>query len=168
VSGYFADPDVTPEESAAALDRLAAKHGVTAEVAAIREAGQNGAMDLVSFLRARLDEDEQAAKLVPQPYRLYVSAEGRVDEPLEDEEHGGYRQWPHGEDWMPDHITNWSLIYDPARVLAEVGAKRQIVELEICLACHVESQPCDHRDATLRLLALPYADHPDYRQEWRP
>jgi hypothetical protein len=26
------------------------------------------------------------------------------------------------------------------------------------------SYPCD----TLKLLALPYADHPDYRDEWRP
>lgn len=43
MSGYFADPDVTPEESAAALDRLAAEYGVAEDVAAIREAGQNGA-----------------------------------------------------------------------------------------------------------------------------
>lgn len=29
---------------------------------------------------------------------------------------------------------------------------------------HDLSIPCP----TLRMLALPYADHPDYRQEWRP
>ena len=40
---------------------------------------------------------------------------------------------------------------------------------ETCVATfswgsEVVSGPC----ATLRLLALPYADHPDYREEWRP
>jgi hypothetical protein len=67
---------------------------------------------------------------------------------------------------------------DP-RVLAECATKRQIIELHglndgtdwpVCLVCcdsagyEAELYPC----ATLRLLAVPYADHPDYRQEWRP
>ena len=85
----------------------------------------------------------------------------------------------------------------PARLLAECEAKRRIVELhdhgdQACWEMHrgvygpgwpegsyaVEGQawahpslecvperndPCD----TIRLLALPYADHPDYREEWR-
>ncbi|MFF7130415.1 DUF6221 family protein [Streptomyces sp. NPDC008240] len=40
-----------------------------------------------------------------------------------------------------------------------------------CTTCHVEDgviessgQPCE----TLRLLALPYVNHPDYREEWKP
>ena len=64
-----------------------------------------------------------------------------------------------------------------ARILAECGAKRRI------LALHASGQPwceCGVWDTTehgepgyeicptLRLLALPYADHPDYDQEWRP
>jgi hypothetical protein len=64
------------------------------------------------------------------------------------------------------------------RVLAECGAKRRIVELV------TEEQPldqghweghgsgerwvADHAPEVLRLLALPYAGHPDYRAEWRP
>jgi hypothetical protein len=62
------------------------------------------------------------------------------------------------------HIARW----DPARVLAECEAKRRIVEL-------VLDRPIrDHGDCkcescwTLRLVALPYADHPDYRAEWKP
>jgi len=58
--------------------------------------------------------------------------------------------------------------YDPARVLAECEAKRRIVEL-------FPNHP-DHSDGwgnaggrVLELLALPYADHADYREdEWRP
>lgn len=59
----------------------------------------------------------------------------------------------------------------PARVLAECEAKRQIV------AAHADDHkfcgdevilepgaPCD----TLLTLAAVYADHPDYRDEWRP
>lgn len=45
-----------------------------------------------------------------------------------------------------------------ARVLAEIEAKRRIVEWF--------TKPSDL--LILRCLALPYADHPDYRQEWKP
>jgi hypothetical protein len=53
------------------------------------------------------------------------------------------------------------------RVLAECAAKRAIVEY---------AQECDRMlgaepviaDHFLRILAVPYADHPDYREEWRP
>ena len=52
----------------------------------------------------------------------------------------------------------------PERVLAECEAKRRIVTTQL------QPYPAGHAPATLvlRLLALPYADHPDYRQEWRP
>lgn len=59
--------------------------------------------------------------------------------------------------------------HDPARVLAEVEAKRQIVEH------HGEPHECPEYDVawdspcpTLRHLAAVYADHPDYREEWKP
>lgn len=60
--------------------------------------------------------------------------------------------------------------HDPARVLAECEAKRRIVESLI------DMEPVeDERKGqvvTLRWvchsLALPYADHPDYREEWKP
>ena len=71
-------------------------------------------------------------------------------------------------------------VYDPARVLAECAAKRRIVELhepngETCSVCALqdgskygdgwgaEDWPC----STLRALALPYADHEAFREEWR-
>jgi hypothetical protein len=54
--------------------------------------------------------------------------------------------------------------HDPARVLAECEAKRRIVDSEG--SPYVEGHVPATR--TLRFLALPYADHPDYRQEWKP
>ena len=55
------------------------------------------------------------------------------------------------------------------RVLAECESKRRIITL-----CGVDPlQPGAlllrvQTDAVVRLLALPYADHPDYREQWRP
>lgn len=72
-------------------------------------------------------------------------------------------------------------VYDPRLELADIEAKRRIVELhhisdedvydadgierpgKDCTECWDEF-PCD----TLRLLALPYAEHSDYREEWKP
>jgi len=56
----------------------------------------------------------------------------------------------------------------PVRLVAELDAKRRIVEY-----CS-EQLPADDRNGSgargitvLLLLALPYADHPDYRPEWQ-
>jgi len=67
----------------------------------------------------------------------------------------------------------------PPRVLAECAAKRRIIalhepghecsqydrdgEIDNFLYCH-DFEDC----STMYLLALPYADHPNYRDEWRP
>lgn len=76
------------------------------------------------------------------------------------------------------HIARWN----PAGVLAECEAKRRIVEahpdghepgeaIPFCATCEPEGpwNLANHRYpcTTQRLLALPYADHPDYREEWR-
>jgi hypothetical protein len=85
--------------------------------------------------------------------------------------------------------------HDPARVLVEVEAKRRIVDMYLPPGVSPHPGPCvnfegqdpagydehdscarhlaasGHRfrtDYVLRLLALPYVDHPDYREEWRP
>ena len=49
------------------------------------------------------------------------------------------------------HIARW----DPARVVAECESKRRILERH------------EQDEEILRVLALPYADHRDYRDEWR-
>ena len=50
------------------------------------------------------------------------------------------------------------------RILDECEAKRRIVDK----VYDVRGVAGIHLDEVLRLLALPYADHPDYRDEWRP
>jgi hypothetical protein len=76
------------------------------------------------------------------------------------------------------HVTRWQ----PARVLAECKAKRLMVETYERLWNRAEEirravgneQSASARllyagvEMVLPLLALPYADHPDYREEWRP
>lgn len=73
------------------------------------------------------------------------------------------------------HIAQW----DPARVLAECEAKRLAIEAawgdhlkledEWGYARHEEQMSAegDNPDV-VEALAWPYADHPDYRQEWAP
>ena len=120
--------------------------------------------NLTEFLLARIAEDEAAAH----------HARGLL---------GMDAQWHTAEHLRERgltiadarHVERWS----SARVLAECEAKRRIVELHDCVhECIGDGNltadpnlqdgayggPCD----TLLLLALPYADHPDYRDEWRP
>jgi hypothetical protein len=62
------------------------------------------------------------------------------------------------DDGSPTPIGMW----DPDRVLAEVAAKRAIVD---------KATDYDERwalDEVLRHIAAPYADHPDYDEAWRP
>lgn len=113
-------------------------------------------MTLVEFLLARIAEDEAVA----------VATRGNWNAlPWKASDRGiaGPVDGPFG---------HAAVVIDPARVLAECEAKRRIVELHPSViddgqtVCSEEQAewPCP----TLRLLALPYADHPDYRDEWRP
>lgn len=140
--------------------------------------------DLASYLLARLDEDEQVAQAT-RPHGLKPAVWGV--EPWYDgtEERCDLRDYPLGdltfrgglEVTTAAHIARW----DPARVLAEVEAKRRIVEHHLperpdlqkyepqaCAVCVYDNAgtelfPCP----TLRLLAQPYAEREDFRQEWR-
>jgi len=71
-------------------------------------------------------------------------------------------------------------VHQRARVLAECDAKRRIIEaadeatgLDMQVDSEFRIERRDERqepyigDVILRALALPYADHPDYREEWR-
>jgi hypothetical protein len=82
------------------------------------------------------------------------------------------------DDETAEHIARW----DPARVLAEVDAKRRILDevvedatgLDMSVDLDRRTRPRDEvtepylGDVLVRLLALPYADRPGYREEWRP
>lgn len=129
-------------------------------------------MNLTEFLLARIAEDEAPTwELVPYRCKPGCCAPagwvGHRCLICGTEEFGG----------TVDAITETATEHDErihhrSRVLAECDAKRRIVGL------HTDQ----HDDAgdplsydypyvgctTLRLLALPYANHGAYRQEWRP
>ena len=114
-------------------------------------------MTLTEFLLARIAEDESAVE----------------DWPID----GPWGAHPDGGMWVDSYARP---IYAPrARVLAEVEAKRRIVEdvhfdgsgdyvQPWCSTCSDDENLVDLPCQTLRLLALPYADHPDCDEEWRP
>ncbi len=124
-------------------------------------------MNLDEFLLARIAEDKRVA----------MDAAG-------DDGQGRWSADVVGTGPVGPHSTAHVVRHDPARVLAECSAKRQIV-----LACRdarpeikfLGARPPGMADfpiaahgqhqlaaLTLALLALPYADHPHYRPEWRP
>lgn len=110
--------------------------------------------DLADFILQRIAEDEAAARQVPTDILQDGLERGAVS------------------------INQFRAVrhFSPDRLLARCKADRRIVEEHgdggsYCGVCAVglwhlerESMPC----STLKLLALPYAGHPDYRQEWRP
>ena len=123
--------------------------------------------DLVQWLRAQLDAD---AAEIADPY--------------------AEKAW-HTRDCAihPDAWGNEGSSCDcgvPARVLREVEAKRRIVEIHRvvggfededmtdlgsgCSECGYSAEYGDRGGwcETLRLLALPYEDRPDYQEAWRP
>lgn len=138
-------------------------------------------MTLVEFLRARLDmEAEIAREATPGPWqnaptpRHRPTTSGRSEEAVfaSPPDMGTVVVATTGEPSErrnlvnAEHIARW----DPARVLAEVEAKRRIVD-----RCEYEMSGYAGTGAqvatphlVLRLLALPYAAHPEYDPAWRP
>ena len=134
-------------------------------------------MTLTEFLLQRIGEDEAAA-------RAGISSQADPENGwglIETRGFAGLTLSPHvghiHERVQGEHIIRWH----PARVLAECEAKRRIVEAAdeaTGLDMQVDSEfRVGFRDTStepylgdviLRALALPYADHPDYRGEWKP
>ncbi|MER6350694.1 DUF6221 family protein [Streptomyces sp. NPDC001634] len=140
--------------------------------------------DLMQFLRSRLDEDERRARLMeqhyPSPWEMsdrgwmaHVVANGPVFREVVRLE-----QW-HGQPegiWLGEVIQH-AARHDPGRVLREIDTKRRLLKVherlpvgEFCSTCDAPSgiPGMPYGCVTLRLLALPYADHHDYCEEWRP
>jgi predicted NAD-dependent protein-ADP-ribosyltransferase YbiA (DUF1768 family) len=141
--------------------------------------------DFATFLRARLDEDEALAREAPEgPWHI-----GNAVDPTKTcnvHTFPGARLVADGLNWLvAEHIAR----HNPARVLRDIEARRALLALHephqqpgrysdvndratwmtCCSMCQVDMvQEGDWPCETLRLLALSYADHPDYRQEWRP
>jgi hypothetical protein len=108
--------------------------------------------ELAEFLLARIDEEGSLANSAHKDAQTL----GPITDDL--------RADP--DDHRVGHMFRWS----PARVLADCEAKRRIVEDYLAqLNSHQSGWDArTPRDYPLRALALPYADHADYRDEWRP
>jgi Family of unknown function (DUF6221) len=121
--------------------------------------------NLDEFVLARIAEDKRIAADA-------AAASGRAEWAVED------------TSGSPDGGAEHAARFDPARVLAECAARRRLV-----LACRdarpdlhflgarprgladFPLTPTDQHQLaalTLALLAMPYAEHHDYRPEWRP
>lgn len=107
--------------------------------------------DLGEFLLARLTEDQTLAFLAA----------------VEEEQSG-----PLGNvtsDGVTDPRWIRVLHFSAERLRLEAAVHRQLVEMHRapghgCTGTRDGDEPCP----TLRLLGLPFADHPEYRPEWRP
>jgi hypothetical protein len=106
-------------------------------------------MTLTEFLLARISEDERDAR----------NAEGRYD----------------FERDAPNNFDVFSLLHlmkrTPRRTVAEGEARRRMIADLTPYCWRPQRQPCGTCDRigcrNLRLLALPYADHPDFDEAWR-
>lgn len=146
-------------------------------------------MNLVEFLLQRIQEDEEAARRAPGP-RWVRKYRQKPEPPFTIERYAiaspvefagqelGAQVLAFTED---DTAESKALVYhavrwDPARVLAECEAKRRIVELADETERSAVSLDELHGEddwtlvgvlrETLRLLALPYADHPHFNPAW--
>ncbi|WP_163168116.1 DUF6221 family protein [Arthrobacter sp. Alg241-R88] len=104
-------------------------------------------MTLTDFLHARIDDDEARAEFVRRQN--------------EDPWHRPFEVWKLS--WHDEYNL---LCIEPERALAECEAKRRIVER--CSAVDYAMPSTHLAHGILGELALPYADHPDFKDEWRP
>ena len=149
-------------------------------------------VDLVRWLGEQLDEDERIAKAAtPGPWwhnpgKQWLNPEAFEKYDLrQGEEFVGYGG-PHpftgavastgpASDAQGMKDATFIAAHDPARVLREIDAKRRMLadfvpELAQTDAT-IEGEWNSHDDLEHKLLAylaLPYADRPGYREEWRP
>lgn len=141
--------------------------------------------ELVQWLTTQMDEDEQIARAAcwddhsdvwtaRPPQASYERC--TVVDYLDD---GVVAVTPENadDDGVGQHIAR----HDPARVLREIEAKRQLLE-EFSQTGAVPDTPERRASPSWKgdfgylqglaravyLLALPYADRPGYREEWRP
>lgn len=146
--------------------KIAGNYGPVIVVRMAADAQASHRPDLAEFLLARFIEDEAAARtLVVYGY----AASGTYGQTKRDL--GDAAASPsvltnleakrrivhlHRPDPQPDYDNGWGQIHDSAGKF--LGYRDDICGADGC------ELPCE----TLRLLALPYSDHADYRPEWRP
>lgn len=104
------------------------------------------ALTLTGFLIARIAEDEGVAR-----------AAATLAQGVE-------RISTHSLPEFAEYMTHWQ----PNRTLAECEAKWQRVAMLDDMERHSDPPTPSRAYRLLCLEAAPYADHPDYRAEWKP
>ena len=147
-------------------------------------------VELAAFLLARIAEDESMARAAADQWHSRwatadrqtaygwrngkLGAEPKMPMVVADNEHGSLMLMSL---WENDQATVRHVArHDPDRVLAECAAKRELIawvqRYEVVAGAYPDLPRVDGaRNAArmaLRYVALSYADHPDYREEWRP
>ncbi len=152
-----------------------------------------GVEDLVQWLPAQLDQEEQTARNAMEHGNgewTFVDTQGGDHKVVDS---GGYTITGHydvdAQPWFAEpHIAEW----DPARVLREIDAKRQLLDdYEVTARIRDEAAARikaagDHPDpkdldtwdraqreaaileGPVKLAASPLSDRPGFREEWRP
>lgn len=140
--------------------------------------------ELADWLRQQLDEDERVAREASAgPWRYDPTKHHREPGTVRFSE--GVFTGPAGQDATcvattgetddpqsmadAEHIARW----DPARVLAEIEAKRRILDDRDEAVAHaardfdmVLEGNADALNGVVRLLAQPYAGQPGWREDW--
>lgn len=121
-------------------------------------------MTLVEFLRARLDEDEALARDLDldRAGEMYSDGSGIA-------EMDGFPSYPWGA--LPEELPFMAGPGHPARVLAEVAAKRELISEIRYFEDRIDSEwgigkGTGDDESALRLLAAPYSGHPDFDPAW--
>jgi hypothetical protein len=137
--------------------------------------------ELVAWLRARLDEDEQAARAARDDVSHAADPRGewrwRGTHDALYARHIEVAVGPHGPlgEGLAEHIARW----DPVRVLAEVAAKRRTIDdyTEARTSSQTEPNPAAQHEweviarvleLQVRRFASVYAGRPGWRSEWAP
>lgn len=129
----------------------------------------SGMDDLVTWLRAQVDDDERVAREAGGD--RWRADHDDLTAHILDERGWSVAYQDSLNDQQAEHVARW----DPARVLAEVDTKRRIldqcVEMLRVDSSYGGSTDPDVLDPAawnvLRLLALPYAGRDGWREEWR-
>ena len=135
--------------------------------------------DLSAFLEARISEDEASAKAaasVAGPHWRHDTGWSEADHPYSQVRSPGgaiVADALRGPD--DEEIGPFLARHDPARVLREVAAMRQIAAHMTAprTTASLDGLIVNGRfrttgDHALRLLAAIWRDHPDYQEGWKP
>ena len=126
-------------------------------------------MKIVEFIRARLAEDEEAARAAGDS-RVNAGRDRWQFDAMQVRAQDRLKILVVGHTWPREgaHIAR----HDPARVLRQCAGLRRVFDEEVEGHVHLEGagQTFDHEEANestiFRGLASVWSDHPDYQSEW--